>query len=50
MKQLDYWNGDLSEEDPSNYWVDADTGEYVDARTNERMSAEEALKRIKEAP
>ena len=46
---LGYWNASLSVEDPSNYWVDDDTGEYVDARSNERMSAEEGRRRILEA-
>lgn len=43
MEQQAEWSGSPSEEDPANFWEDDDTGEYVDARTGERMTREQAL-------
>jgi len=45
--EQDEWDGSPAPEAPDDYWVDDDTGEYIDARTGERMSADEARNRIK---
>ena len=34
--QPTYWSGSCDPCDPDNYWIDDDTGERVDALTNER--------------
>lgn len=32
----EYWEADLDPLDPDNYWIDRETGERVNAWTNER--------------
>ncbi|OLP04569.1 hypothetical protein [Rhodoferax antarcticus] len=41
------WGGSPSNEAPDSWWVDDDTGEYVSAKSGERMSAEDARKIIR---
>lgn len=46
MERMTEWSGSPAEESPDDYWVDDRTQEYVDATTGERMTRQEALRRI----
>lgn len=43
----EFWSASLAPEAPDHWWVDDDTGEYVNTRTGERMTADEGKRRIK---
>jgi hypothetical protein len=48
-KQAKEWSGSPADEAPADWWVDDDTGEYINAETGERMSAEAARAAIAKA-
>lgn len=45
-KIVNEWSGSPADEASDDYWVDDDTGEYINAATGERMNCEDARNRI----
>ena len=43
------WSGSPSPEAPDTWWVDDETGEYVNAETNDRMAPDAARAMITKA-